>query len=74
VHRQLLSVEHGIDERRENAMRVATRLNTRRIRVWMAFYGFSKHVALRLIHATGAPMPVTLYQPVAQQLGRRDSA
>jgi hypothetical protein len=74
VHRQLLNVDQELDERRETAMRVATRLNTRRIRCWMAFYGFSKHIALRLVHVTGAPMPVTLYQPVAQQLGRRDSA
>ena len=72
VYRQLARVEGGVNARSEYAIRFAAKINARRLQLWWAFYGVSKRLALRVIDATGAPLPIQLHQPISEQLGRRD--
>jgi len=49
-------------------MLLATRVKPRRQRLWQADYAVRKHVILRIVDATDAPLPVKLHH-----LGRREA-
>lgn len=72
VHRQLARLEGRAVAKSEAAIRLAAKINARRLHLWWAFYDVSKRLALRVVDATGAPLPIQLHQPISEQIGRRD--